>query len=454
MYNLPDEEFDRICREAAESPGPRIPADRWEQIRERLDQEMPEGKNRRRRWFLWIPFFLSLPLAMLTWKQISLPDSAPAQLESAQDGNIHRPASSGNINSPVSSGKAMQESPAYAQAQKEGGGTKEKAAATNTETSSKRKNQRDYVLNRLPDDVIIRSSRGWTKTAGKPLSGPGIQSGATNDTGADQDLPAPVIAMADDIIHADDHDTISQVNDLVAGQPVPSVHDTGALIARSLPAKKRHKGAQDAGARGFTFSAVFGPDFSNVGFSSPDKAGVSMGLIVGFRFNNRWSVQTGALYSQKHYTATGGDYQGYPGYNPSNPALVMDKVEAHCFMWDFPLNVRYDLIARVKHRFYAIAGLSSYLMNREDLHYYYKYNNTPRYKQWENKSQSMYWFSALNISVGYAWQFSPRWSASLEPYLKLPVRPVGYSSVDLNSMGLLLGITYRPPWHHAKTIQK
>jgi hypothetical protein len=454
MYNLPDEEFDRMCREAADSPEARIPADGWEQIRERLDREMPEGKNRRRRWFLWIPFFLSLPLAMLTWKQIPVPGRAPAPLASVQDGNIHNPASSGNITSPLSSGKTMQESPVYSEAQTAQENTREKAPAIDTESLGRSKSHRAFGQNRLPDNVMFKSSPGRSKVTGKPSSGPGTASRVTDDTGAHRHMPAPVMAVADDMIHAYDRDTISQVTDLVDGQASPYVHDTGAVPARSLPTENRQSRKQDVAMRGFTFSAVFGPDFSNVGFSSQDMAGVNMGLIIGFRFNNRWSVQAGALYSRKHYTVTGGNYQAYPGYNPSNPALVMDMVEAHCFMWDFPVNFRYDVIARTKHRFYAIAGLSSYLMNREDLHYYYKYNNTPRYKHWENRSQSMYWFSALNIAVGYAWQFRPRWSASVEPYLKLPVRPVGYSRIDLNSMGMLLGITYRPPWHHAKTTQK
>jgi hypothetical protein len=454
MYNLPDEEFDRICREAADSPEAGIPADGWEQIRERLDRDMPEGKNRRRRWFLWIPFFLSLPLAMLTWKQMPLPARAHAPLESVQDRNIQSTAPSGNFHSPVSPGKTMQESPVFSDAQTAEVSTKEKTPAINTEPLGRSKSHHAFVQNRLPDNVTIKYSPARSKVTGKPSTGPGTASPAPDDTAAHRDLSAPVMAMADDMIHAFDRDTIRQVTDLVAGRPVPYVQDTGAVPARPQPTKNRHAGVQDAGARGFTFSAVFGPDVSNVGSSSPEKAGVNMGLIVGFRFNNRWSVQAGALYSRKHYTITGGDYQAYPGYNPSNPALVMDKVEAHCFMWDFPLNVRYDVIARTKHRFYAIAGLSSYFMNREDLHYYYKYNNTPRYKHWENRSQSMYWFSAFNISVGYAWQCTPRWSASVEPYLKLPVRPVGYSGVDLNSMGLLLGITYRPPWHHVKTTQK
>lgn len=454
MYNLPDEEFDRICREAADSPEARIPADGWEKIRERLDREMPEENNRRRRWLLWIPFFLCLPLAMLTWKQTSLPGRAPAPLVSVQEGILHPPASSGNTDNPVSAGTAIQESPAYAHAPAAKDTKKRKARATKADTRRARKNHPDTAENRLTDDVIIRSSSVGKQATGKSSSGPGTKSLATVDSGAHRGLPAPVMARADDIIHPYGHDTISQLTDLVAGHPSPYFHDAAAVSARSLPTQNRHAGGKDAGARGFTFSAVFGPDFSNVGFSSPDKAGVSAGLVFGFRFTNRWVIQAGVLYSRKHYTATGNDYKGYPGYNPSNPALVMDKVEAHCFMWDFPLNIRYDLMVRPKHRFYALAGISSYLMNREDLHYYYKYNNTPRYKQWENTSQSMYWFSAFNISAGYAWQFTPRWSASVEPYLKLPVRRVGYSNVNLNSMGLLLGITYRPPWNHVKTTQK
>lgn len=169
--------------------------------------------------------------------------------------------------------------------------------------------------------------------------------------------------------------------------------------------------------------------------------GLNAGITIQYRFNKRLVLQTGLMYSQKHYTVT--DAQ-YPGYNTSNPNFKMLRVQANCFMWDIPLNLRFDAWSTPKRKAYVLAGVSSYLMSREDLHYYFTWNNTPRYKGWVNETDKMYNLSEFNFAIGYEHALSREWSVKLEPFIKLPISSVGTGEVNLTSLGALAGITYTP----------
>ncbi len=171
---------------------------------------------------------------------------------------------------------------------------------------------------------------------------------------------------------------------------------------------------------------------------------MNIGIMLGYRFTERISVQTGLLYSQKHYTAVGDAYKGYPEYYMGNPNLKMKWVQADCFMWDIPINIRYDWLLKEKQRAFASVGVSSYVMNKEDLHYYHSYYNNPADKVWVNEQNSSFWMSALNLSVGFEQRISQVLSIQAEPFMKMPVREIGYGKIDLNSFGIFLSLKYSP----------
>jgi len=194
----------------------------------------------------------------------------------------------------------------------------------------------------------------------------------------------------------------------------------------------------------FEISGVFGPDFSNVGFVSPEKTGINLGLMVGYRFTNRFSIQTGVLHSRKHYTAVGEAYKGYPGINLNNTYVKMDWVDANCLMWDIPINMRYDWLLRPKQRAFVSAGISSYILSEEDLQYHFRYYGYPGYRAWSNQENTSYWMSVVNVSVGYEQRISSSFSIQAEPFIKVPIREIGYGNIDLNSLGIFLSLKYSP----------
>jgi hypothetical protein len=113
-------------------------------------------------------------------------------------------------------------------------------------------------------------------------------------------------------------------------------------------------------------------------------------------------------------------------------------------MWDMPVNLRYDWLLRKKSRAFVTTGLSSYFMNKEDLHYSYTYTNYTRYKSLVNEKNSSFWMAALNVSVGYEQLISSEFSLQAEPFFKIPTSQIGYGNIHLNSLGMFLSVKYSP----------
>ena len=182
---------------------------------------------------------------------------------------------------------------------------------------------------------------------------------------------------------------------------------------------------------------------SNVRFSHSDKIGYNSGLQIGYRFSQRWSVNTGVLFTSKNYTSRGKDFNPPKGSWLDN--VNLDLVEGDCLMFDIPINIRYDLNQNNKQRVYVSTGLSSYLMKKEDYHYYYQYTNgSPGYRQRSISSKERHWLGILNLSAGFEKNINHKFSVQAEPYLKIPLKGVGYGNIQLNSYGVYFSLKYKP----------
>ena len=180
------------------------------------------------------------------------------------------------------------------------------------------------------------------------------------------------------------------------------------------------------------------------------KNGHNFGISLGYHLDERWSVQTGAIYSRKNYTAIETGYQKVPGYNSYDPNIKVNKVQAECYMWEIPLNIRYNFLVTRSQKAFITAGISSYFMEKEDLHYWYTYNNNPRYKAWINEQNSSYWFSVAGISAGFEQYITPSISIQAEPFFRFTLKEVGYGYINLKTMGIFLGVKYSPPPRSSK----
>lgn len=197
---------------------------------------------------------------------------------------------------------------------------------------------------------------------------------------------------------------------------------------------------------GLSLRAMVSPDLSSVGLTNFSRPGTNVGLMLEYQFH-RWHVQAGVLRSVKVYQANESAYE----YSAVRQwPVVPSSIDGRCNMLDIPINLRYDvaLVPRQRalppSRWFVSAGATTYYMLRED--YTYKYDNPAdpkiKYRDWTTET-GRYGFSQLNLSAGYERAVTQRLFWQVEPFLKVPLKGVGYYKINLLSTGAFFSLRYR-----------
>ncbi|MFT5884955.1 MAG: hypothetical protein ACI9IP_001415 [Arcticibacterium sp.] len=177
------------------------------------------------------------------------------------------------------------------------------------------------------------------------------------------------------------------------------------------------------------------PDFSSVPENAFFKIGHNWAALLEYRINNRWSLQTGLIKSLKYYTAGPSQYR-WPVAWGEKPA-ELDHIDARCNMLDIPINIRYDF-TQGRNRWFAQAGLTSYLMLNEQYDYVYSAESpAQKWYKWEGKT-GFYAAGVSNLSFGLEKRLSKRLTFQAEPFAKIPIGKVGYGNVKLATVGVFL----------------
>ncbi|MPR34084.1 hypothetical protein [Salmonirosea aquatica] len=186
------------------------------------------------------------------------------------------------------------------------------------------------------------------------------------------------------------------------------------------------------------------PDLSAVRMSDmmhPMQPGPSASLLVERSISNKWTLQTGIVRSLKKYSAPFSDY--HPDKHLYQTTLPV-SVDGTCTVFEVPLNVRFDVFQSQKTRWFAGAGVSSYKMQKENYIYNYATYVHNAAKGWGPNGTGWYLLSHANASMGYERRLSSRLSLVAEPYLRIPLRGVGFGKVNLFTGGVWLSARYTP----------
>ncbi|GGC04724.1 PorT family protein [Dyadobacter sediminis] len=183
----------------------------------------------------------------------------------------------------------------------------------------------------------------------------------------------------------------------------------------------------------------YSPDLSSVGLKNFSKPGSAVSLMIEYALLNKLFLQTGITRSVKEYNAKAGEYI-WPYKYP--PKVYPDNVDGTCNIFEVPLNFRYDLAQNEKSRWFAGAGSSSYYMQKEKYVYNYKPHDYGP-SGWKGKT-GWFLFSHINASAGYEYRLSKKLSMLAEPYVRIPVKRVGYGKVNLFTTGIWISVRYTP----------
>ncbi len=207
--------------------------------------------------------------------------------------------------------------------------------------------------------------------------------------------------------------------------------------------KANNKPSSAKGLAKLYLLATMGAEVSGVKFLSfPNSAFTPRyGAGIGFQLNKKISFQTGFYAGRKKYIGGSNDYHAKAGSYWS--MVDIKKIEASCLVYDIPVSVRYNFVHKKSGIFYATAGISTFIMKKEDYNYFYTYNNN-NYEKAKSYTGNKNLFSMLSISAGIEKKLGPQFSFLAEPYLSFPLAGVGEGSVKLYSAGLQIGIKYSP----------
>jgi hypothetical protein len=191
------------------------------------------------------------------------------------------------------------------------------------------------------------------------------------------------------------------------------------------------------------FTASVASDANAIRGSGTGKVTAMYGIGLGYQVNKRFGIQTGIYAGSKRYSTDGAN--GYYLKPPYWPTVKIRNIDADCYIFNVPISVRYNAVTRRRGQWYAIAGISSYFMQKESYDYYYYYvgSSTLQHKK-EVYGDNNHLFSVVDLSIGYEHRLSKHLSILGEPYIKVPLKGVGEGRVHLYSAGLMLGLKFRP----------
>jgi hypothetical protein len=450
------EDFDSKIKQAADQHHPNYDETAWTKMEKLLDRHLPQKEDRRRRFIFFILLFLLLGggafmLINKPWQQDRLVNPQADQktsstsdaietkdettrnsqgisLDKKQEGStkaepaIEYPvtAKNGNtespsvvVSNPVKNGPAIRldkkniKQKSYT-SREPLGNTNKKDEPTGNVTNIEKTRKETIPSERTGLTASIANS-----DKKKPVS--------DDETKNDRDLPA----------HNDAAKTVSIKNDTTSDKQ-PAAPDVKTLVKKSRSKK----------TNSFFFSVSAGPDVSSIGIDKPGKTKLLVGASLGYTFKDRWTLRTGFYSGSKLYSASPGEYK------PPTPMInvaYLKKIDADCKVYEIPLSLAYNFSRTQKHKFFAAAGLSSYIMKKETYVYEYKYPGAgPVYYPHTVKNENKHFFSVLSLSAGYQRRINRTFSITAEPYFKLPLAGVGYGRIKLNSAGILFSLNVSP----------
>jgi len=275
---------------------------------------------------------------------------------------------------------------------------------------------------------------------------------ASTDAPTDASTDAPTDASTDAPTDAPADATADATADAIADDPAVYPSDTPFEdpVVRPRPAAVTHEilarmpepdpaATPSRLAVGIRLSPVYSTAGSPV---NAYESGYGAGLSLEYRLTSRLTVATGAGYSVVRYSAAGNDY----ALSASNfPGQQITDMSGECRILDIPVTIQLRLFEFERSRVFGTAGLLTYVMLNEA--YTFKtgnyYQNSASDIRWQERTGTWHWFSNAGFSVGYERDLHRNWSLRAEPYVRVPVREVGWASVRLYTIGTMFSIQYR-----------
>jgi hypothetical protein len=225
---------------------------------------------------------------------------------------------------------------------------------------------------------------------------------------------------------------LSEPSDVIPMQaPLGSLNQSKESVPNSVK-KTRNKS-------GLYYGVIAAPDITTIKGQAVKGVGYSAGIIIGYTFNQRWQLDAAVMWSRKKYFTDGKYFGKEKAQIPAN--VTLNWLDGGCEMFEFPIAVKYDLSAK-KNTFFAGAGLTSYIMKKEDYNFSAVYGaggyDYEGYRSYKRSGDHL--FANVQLSAGYKYSLSSKLNIRLEPYLKIPLKKIGIGELPITSTGLYFSL--------------
>jgi hypothetical protein len=451
------EEFDQQINDVSEKHHPTYHEDAWGKMQQLLDEHLPVTRERKRRGWVLLPLLLLIITggyfilnARAKQQGIAVKPNANRVVDGRNAVNTPAPATreandiSGTIVAQTNTGKdAVQTAPATIT------GNNNPVLTGTGESNNAIKKERNATVNIEP-----------TAKKGKPK----VNNNHESNIAATRFHKRSTVKTVTEDNDEDDGDIVPPSTEMNTTpeittpglpnppyqQPLIATEETKPVaitagdvsaIAKKEPVLQKKKKHRPAHAIALTIHA--GTDISAIRFSEPGKRRTITGVGIQYQVNRRFTLRSGFFKTNKVYTAQPGDYTPPATYTPWGYKL--QSVDGDCRVYEFPASISYTINPGKKLNLFVAAGVTSIIMKKEDYQYHYK-SNYGQYKGYhygiENKNDHL--FSSADISVGVEKKLGQLLFFRAEPYLRLPLKSVGYGNIRLKSAGFMLTAGIKP----------
>ncbi|OYU55297.1 MAG: hypothetical protein CFE25_10130 [Chitinophagaceae bacterium BSSC1] len=409
-----DNELDHVAKRAAEAfdaPG----MANWDKMQLLLDKEMPLEKPKKR--FLWvlIPALLLLGIGGAWWY-----NHVDQQLEVKETTTKPEPSQTTLPIDQQATFEQKKSTPAEAltSANSSQNQTKDLVATKSVQTSPSLLSQMGIPIG--PVDQVLAKENSQTNIS--PNNNELLQAASSTNTVQENNTSSDLNTKVSSTLHQ------------------TTTTNTNLTEEKSSSIVIKNKNNTE---KGFFIGLTAGIDASTVHFNYKEDLGYNIGGLIGYRFNQHFSIKTGGIYTQKNYKMNGVDFHAPKGTWVSY--FKMETVTGSCDMWDVPLIGTYHFKYNGKGNYFASLGTSSYFMKKENYTYLYYVNNQTYNRSANYPSNDQHLFALLHISGGIEKPMGKHLTGIIEPYAKIPMGGVGFGSIELSSFGVNFSLTYKQP---------
>ncbi|MCB9080171.1 MAG: hypothetical protein H6555_00490 [Lewinellaceae bacterium] len=173
---------------------------------------------------------------------------------------------------------------------------------------------------------------------------------------------------------------------------------------------------------------------NSVGWGDFNRPGLNAGLLLEVSAGKHWSFAAGGLLSREWYVAGANEFSpprgSWPGVPPTRTIGVCSMIETPLSIayYQRPLGGGAGWTGRL--------GIANWFMLNERYDYQYPYGSGNQTKRWSSSQDSQFWWSSIDLGVGYVFQLNSRINFQSELFSKQSLAGVGRGKVDLQSFGV------------------